>query len=679
MADEKSRGDKNSNDIQNKVNELFETGLHEYDVANYNSARTWFQKALNCNSDSIKSWAFLGKALTALETNEKENLICYSNALNYPPQDTQDFIGRGIALDYFRLYDRALESFETALNLDPTNVSGWKYKGHTLLSLKRYDDALKCYDKALELNPHNIHVFHSKTSVLRALKKDEDALRVIETSLENNSSDIDGLSLKAEILIDLDRTEEALVYFDKALQLDPTSNRVLSLKASCLYGFNKKSEALDIFLQIIKSEQKGTPTFAAKVIAFIYLKKPEDALECINSAIRIDPYNPELWNLKGACLCDELKRYDEAIECYDRALHMDPKNPDILINKGSCLEIINRLDEAIECYDRALQIDPKNIDAWNSKGYSLFLQKKYEKAIECFDHLLDRLDKNNKTALMNKGVVLDCLRRHKDANESYDKVITFAPLDSKPWMNKGDPSLLTRKNIIIAVFFSIFCVFINSYVIYSYQVEVILGNSPSFFNVLIALLSFNNIFFNVVDFIVFVAFFITIYLISYYQRLQYIRDVNNQLFLFFYWTALIGFPLYFSLKFEKYIITFPDNNLNFIIYSIFLTTFFLYIIYQLFDKIPASILTSKMNYELKYTYFYPLFYISKIIALSCVSFWVVLIIFSSSFENPWMLPVIIATLIMGYLAIYAIQLFSTHELNKMVLISPKDKKNPKES
>ncbi len=51
----------------------------------------------------------------------------------------------------------------------------------------------------------------------------------------------------------------------------------------------------------------------------------EDALSNFEQALLQNLSDPDLWNLKGAAL-RSLGRYDEAIECFNKSLSIDPRD-----------------------------------------------------------------------------------------------------------------------------------------------------------------------------------------------------------------------------------------------------------------------------------------------------------------------------------------------------------------
>ena len=53
--------------------------------------------------------------------------------------------------------------------------------------------------------------------------------------------------------------------------------------------------------------------------------KYEDALNSFEQAISFNKNDPDLWNLKGIAL-RSLGRYNEAIDCFNKSLKIDPRD-----------------------------------------------------------------------------------------------------------------------------------------------------------------------------------------------------------------------------------------------------------------------------------------------------------------------------------------------------------------
>jgi Flp pilus assembly protein TadD len=51
----------------------------------------------------------------------------------------------------------------------------------------------------------------------------------------------------------------------------------------------------------------------------------DDALSLFQKAILLNQNDPDLWNLKGIAL-RSLGRYNEAVECFNKSLEIDPRD-----------------------------------------------------------------------------------------------------------------------------------------------------------------------------------------------------------------------------------------------------------------------------------------------------------------------------------------------------------------
>ena len=61
-------------------------------------------------------------------------------------------------------------------------------------------------------------------------------------------------------------------------------------------------------------------------------------------------------------------KYDQAIECYDKAIALEPRDFAAWHNKGELLFSLKKHDQAIECYDKAIALNPNFAGAWYNKA-----------------------------------------------------------------------------------------------------------------------------------------------------------------------------------------------------------------------------------------------------------------------------------------------------------------------
>jgi tetratricopeptide (TPR) repeat protein len=73
------------------------------------------------------------------------------------------------------------------------------------------------------------------------------------------------------------------------------------------------------------------------------------------------------WNDKGAALRD-LGKNNEALNCLNEAIRLDQQLADAWSNKGGALMSLGRYDEALNASNEATRLDPNYAMAWNNKA-----------------------------------------------------------------------------------------------------------------------------------------------------------------------------------------------------------------------------------------------------------------------------------------------------------------------
>jgi tetratricopeptide (TPR) repeat protein len=105
-------------------------------------------------------------------------------------------------------------------------------------------------------------------------------------------------------------------------------------------------------------QQKSVPDLLAEGQSLLNANQPEQALQCFEAALALEPGHAEALIKKGGAL-ERLGRLDEAITCYDRAIEADGSMTIAYLHKGGLFNRMARYDEAMQCYEKALQTQGK--------------------------------------------------------------------------------------------------------------------------------------------------------------------------------------------------------------------------------------------------------------------------------------------------------------------------------
>ena len=151
--------------------------------------------------------------------------------------------------------------------------------------------------------------------------------------------------------------------------------------------------------------------------------------------IELHPTDCDYLELKIDFLKD-LQRYEEAIECYDKAIELNPDNPEYWNKKANLLYKLDEVsfEEILKCYDKAIELNPKNPEYWENKVNMIGYPSIEE--IECYDKLI-KLEPDNEYHLWRKINSLKNLQRYEEAIECNGKLIELNPENPDYWKGKG--------------------------------------------------------------------------------------------------------------------------------------------------------------------------------------------------------------------------------------------------
>jgi len=100
-------------------------------------------------------------------------------------------------------------------------------------------------------------------------------------------------------------------------------------------------------------------------------------------------------------------------------------------------DLNNTYENDLKIQDEVLRIDPQNETAWINKGLALYNLTKYDEALTAYDKAIGINPRNSKT-WTNKGLALDRLKKYDEAIKAYDKAIGINSQAEIAWIKKGE-------------------------------------------------------------------------------------------------------------------------------------------------------------------------------------------------------------------------------------------------
>ena len=100
--------------------------------------------------------------------------------------------------------------------------------------------------------------------------------------------------------------------------------------------------------------QPSTSSMAmARGQALLDLDRLQEAADCFQEAIALDPQNAEAHFKKGIA-CERMKQLEPALAAYEETLRLNPKRSAAQVYRARVLQGLHRYDEALSVYDSAL-------------------------------------------------------------------------------------------------------------------------------------------------------------------------------------------------------------------------------------------------------------------------------------------------------------------------------------
>ena len=226
---------------ENNPQDLFEMGVYNYDIGDYENAIEYFDLSLKILPKQTEVLEYKALALFGLEKNKKA-LKIIDKAIKLDSNNNELYKTKGLILSQSNKIKEAIKCFDKSLALNPNDELSWIFKGNAFFKQENYEKALECYDKAIELDPEDISYYIHKANVYVGMNDYENAEKILDEAEKIDDEDADLLFEKGNFLLSQEKLNEAKSCYDKCLEIDDEFLEALLFKAVVCAKLNQEKE-----------------------------------------------------------------------------------------------------------------------------------------------------------------------------------------------------------------------------------------------------------------------------------------------------------------------------------------------------------------------------------------------------------------------------------------------------
>lgn len=215
-------------------------------------------------------------------------------------------------------------------NEDNFTAMQWTEKGIEYYHSKKYDKAIECYNKAIGLNSKYDLAWYALGGTYLELDKLKPAIEHLSKAVELNPKNIYSRFALVIAYENSNNTSKALKYLDEAKNINFKDSK--DYREWCIIG-----------------------------IGYWSIKNYENAVECFNKAINLNPNNENVYGLFAGLYVSQ-NNYNKVIEYTRKMISLNPNNAKSWSLIAAAYFEMHKYKKSLECIDKAIKLNPNNSD-----------------------------------------------------------------------------------------------------------------------------------------------------------------------------------------------------------------------------------------------------------------------------------------------------------------------------
>ncbi|XP_069772876.1 uncharacterized protein ttc6 isoform X2 [Narcine bancroftii] len=278
----------------------------------------------------------------------------------------------------------AVESFNKALKIYPHFDKAYYQRGLCRMRLHEIN-CIYDFHKALAINPHLFEVYLSRAVYYAMQQRYLKAILSCNEALKLQPQSVRAFLCRGALKYYAKVYHLAIDDLTAAININETCMLSYFNRAVCYQQSNDLQRALKDYgiVHLLGSNK----TLNLKVLinrGLLYLQMEDyyNASQDFKAAIVEDPNNPNIHHVLAICY-HKLRHLNEAVNCFNHAVKLDPFFADAYNGRGNVYmdsSHPNGIKQAQKDFVQALHLNPKCVKARLNLGYNLQVQGKFQRA-----------------------------------------------------------------------------------------------------------------------------------------------------------------------------------------------------------------------------------------------------------------------------------------------------------
>jgi len=333
----------------------FNIGYSLYNLGEYEHSIRRFKKVLEKKPDLTVAYKNIARAYLKIGMDDKA--IEY---LEKGRMDVRDSVMRVVLGSiYYKKGDtkKALEILDEAVKANEKQIEALKWRGKAAIKEKIYDKAVECFNTLIEMEPAETSHYYHLALAQRSMGNNEDALRTYEAGIAQNQTDSTLLYYYGTLLDEVGKKEKAVEVLYKSIQSDELLEDAFNYLGVLLGQMKRYRESVQVFEKGIRAFNKSYQLHFNLGIVLEMSRRLEDAIVYFEKAYDLNRNDPMLYYHYTAALLKK-RDYAKAIRICKAGMSNYPDDAELIYGLSKVYTHMGEKDIAIDLLKKVLELDP---------------------------------------------------------------------------------------------------------------------------------------------------------------------------------------------------------------------------------------------------------------------------------------------------------------------------------